>query len=713
MNIFAITSFITAIASLMLGVFIYLKNKTRVLNKAWFVMSAGVAVWSCFYGIMISTSNAKVALVSARMLNYGAMFIPSSFLHFLFSLIGQDRQRRKLIFSFHRVMGLLLATTLVFPNYLVSGVSPKFGYSYYTVAGPIFLLYFIIWGSLIGYAFILLLLETNKNTGNKRNQLLYTLFASLIGFPCGATTFLSVYMSNIYPWGTSLISFYVLIISYAIVKHHLMDIRLALTKAGIFFAVYALTLGFPFWIFYATQNAYLSLAFAMALAFAGPIVHRRLQFKAEEALLAKQKHYQRFLLQAARGMAREHNLQHLLNLIVHVIKRGVRPQFASAFLFDEEHKRYELKALRDHQHMPDKFALPQEHKLIEAIKQNKKPLGLEDIAGIFSEYSGSPIHLVVPSFSDNKLLGFLALGEKEDHTVYTQDDTNVFSILAQQAAMAIDNCLYMEAAKRNQQRLFEAEKLASVGGMAAGMSHQFKNRLNAFVAASGDVMLCSQYIKEKYAQLIENDTALKENVEFMDKSVELIGKEVKRCNALVQGIVDYARDKSALEVKEISFKEIVDAAVYLVKMKHRCIDTPLPFELITDIPADDKFCASKSHLNEIIFNLLDNAYEAIDDRIRYHSDGESSAYRPQVKVSLAKNDGKVLITVADNGVGIKEEDKASIFAPFFTTKSSAVSGMGLGMYIIKRIIVEQMLGKIWFESKLMQGVTFYVELPHH
>jgi len=436
-----------------------------------------------------------------------------------------------------------------------------------------------------------------------------------------------------------------------------------------------------------------------------------LQRKAEETLLAKQKHYQNFLLQAARGMAREHNLQHLLNLIVHVIKRGVRPQFASAFLFDEEHKRYDLKALRDHQHMPDKFALPQDHKLIEAVKQNKKPLGLENIAGIFPEYSGSPIHLIVPSFSDNKLLGFLALGEKEDHTVYTQDDMNVFSILAQQAAMAIDNCLYMEAAKRNQQRLFEAEKLASVGGMAAGMSHQFKNRLNAFVAASGDVMLCSQYIKENYAALVESDPALKENVEFMDKSVELIGKEVKRCNALVQGIVDYARDKSSLEIKELSFKEIVDAAVYLVKMKHRCIDTDLPFALVTDIPADDKFCASKSHLNEIVFNLLDNAYEAIDDRIKYHSDAESSVYQPQVKVSLAKTAGKVLITVVDNGVGIKEEDKASIFAPFFTTKSSAVSGMGLGMYIIKRIIGEQMLGKIWFESKLMQGVTFYVELP--
>ena len=506
---------------------------------------------------------------------------------------------------------------------------------------------------------------------------------------------------------------------YAIIKHHLMDIRLAITKVTIFFVVYALTLGLPFWLFYATQNAYLSLAFAMILAFAGPIVHRMLQGKAEAVLLAKQKQYQRFLSQAARGMAREHNLEHLLNLIVHVVKHGVQPQFVGVFLFNEERKRYELRAVRggsDYKSQITDYRLGNDDPLVELLRQNKKPLGHEEIndhkADIGNYKFNFPAHLIVPAFSDSRLLGFLVLGEKDDHTVYTEDDMNIFSILAQQAAMAIDNCLYMEAAKRNQQQLFEAEKLASVGGMAAGMSHQFKNRLNSFAQIGGGVASVSDFIKKEVPDLISSKPEFKENIEYLDECAKDIGNEVKRCNALVQGVIGYARERSSSQIAEFSFKEVVDSSIYLVKIKHQCIDRELPFTFLTEIEAEDKISTIKGHLNEILFNLLDNAYESIEEKVKYRLyEEQRAAYKPQVKVSLAKKGDIAMITVSDNGTGIKDEDKQKIFAPFFTTKASVVSGMGLGMYIIRRMVVEQMGGKIRFESTYLNGVTFFIELP--
>ncbi|MCM8774318.1 MAG: ATP-binding protein, partial [Candidatus Omnitrophica bacterium] len=135
-----------------------------------------------------------------------------------------------------------------------------------------------------------------------------------------------------------------------------------------------------------------------------------------------------------------------------------------------------------------------------------------------------------------------------------------------------------------------------------------------------------------------------------------------------------------------------------------------------DIRVDNLY-GIKVQITEVLYNLLDNAYEAIEAKYEGLKEEEKSNYKGKIKIIVNGQISSVIIEIRDNGIGIKGEDKLKIFAPFFTTKSSykplskIKSGTGIGMYVAKRLIEENHKGRIWFESEYNKGTTFYIELP--
>ena len=115
---------------------------------------------------------------------------------------------------------------------------------------------------------------------------------------------------------------------------------------------------------------------------------------------------------------------------------------------------------------------------------------------------------------------------------------------------------------------------------------------------------------------------------------------------------------------------------------------------------------------EVIYNLIDNAFEAIEEKNNISLKEKPIRNNGKIEVSLIKKNDISVIKISDNGAGIKEQNFGKIFVPFFTTKSSRKSGTGIGMYIVKRMIVENHKGKIWFESKHMTGTDIFIELPN-
>jgi len=188
---------------------------------------------------------------------------------------------------------------------------------------------------------------------------------------------------------------------------------------------------------------------------------------------------------------------------------------------------------------------------------------------------------------------------------------------------------------------------------------------------------------------------------------------VDRCVKLINWIIKYSKERvSETDFSLFPLKDCLDMALSLVEIKHRLVDKARPFDFVLELGLDDEICAIKGCMDEIMLNLMDNSYESIKEKRQSRlNEEERKDYRPFIKVRFREAEDSYRIEVADNGLGIKEEDKAKVFMPFFTTKESVVSGMGIGMYMINRLIREWHKGNIWFESQYGQGVTFFIELP--
>ena len=146
----------------------------------------------------------------------------------------------------------------------------------------------------------------------------------------------------------------------------------------------------------------------------------------------------------------------------------------------------------------------------------------------------------------------------------------------------------------------------------------------------------------------------------------------------------------------------------MLKVKHKLLSN---LNIVNDFDEKEKIYSIKAQLVEVIYNLVDNAYEAILEKNNLLSQQSRLKYTPEITISLTKKENSKLIKITDNGIGIKEENISKIFAPFYSTKSSYKSGTGIGMYIVKRIITENLKGKIWLNSNYSQETQIFIELP--
>ena len=112
----------------------------------------------------------------------------------------------------------------------------------------------------------------------------------------------------------------------------------------------------------------------------------------------------------------------------------------------------------------------------------------------------------------------------------------------------------------------------------------------------------------------------------------------------------------------------------------------------------------RSDLNQVFLNLLVNAAHAIEDVVGTSGD------KGRIVVRTRHDDNNVVISITDNGGGIPLDVRERIFDPFFTTKAVG-RGSGQGLGIARTIVVEGHNGRLWFESEIGQGTTFFIELP--
>ena len=229
-------------------------------------------------------------------------------------------------------------------------------------------------------------------------------------------------------------------------------------------------------------------------------------------------------------------------------------------------------------------------------------------------------------------------------------------------------------AQELEQQLIASGRLVSLGELTASMAHEFNNPLGIVLGFTQDLLGDMNPSEPNY------------------KILQIIDEEAKRCEKIVQDLLEFARPRSAdfirTDVNEVIKKTLDMVSSKLSKQKVEAI-----MQIVPDLPP---IHADPQQLQQVLANLCLNALDAMPD-------GGTLTVAAEMEVPEG-----LTITVVDNGFGIDAETVRKIFQPFFTAKKR--TGLGLGLPICERIIKAHG-GSIEVQSAPNEGATFRVHLP--
>jgi two-component system NtrC family sensor kinase len=266
--------------------------------------------------------------------------------------------------------------------------------------------------------------------------------------------------------------------------------------------------------------------------------------------------------------------------------------------------------------------------------------------------------------------------------------------------------------KATQASLIQAEKMASLGQLTAGIAHEIKNPLN-FVNNFADLSVeLLDELKETTGPAIaalgdDKRTEIDETIGMLTGNLEKIAEHGRRADGIVKSMLEHSRGSSS-ERRSVDLNGLIDEALNLayhggraqdqsfnVTLERDFADAIAPIELV---PQD---------ITRVCLNLFGNGFYAATKRQR---EGNDPAFKPTLTVSTRDLGDAVEVQIRDNGVGIPAEIKDKLFQPFFTTKPTG-EGTGLGLSISYDIVTQEHGGTITVDSQIGEFTGFTVRLP--
>ena len=230
--------------------------------------------------------------------------------------------------------------------------------------------------------------------------------------------------------------------------------------------------------------------------------------------------------------------------------------------------------------------------------------------------------------------------------------------------------------KQAQEEVMKSERLAMVGQLAAGIAHEINNPL-------GGILLFSRLLLQK----APSEGLMRDNLERIEK-------DAKRCQNIVQGLLDFARQREP-KIETLELNDVLEKTINLFENQPLFHNIEIVKQYQADLPT---IFADPAQIQQVFINIIMNAAEAMDGK------GVLT-----IATKSGDRDNYVEISFSDTGRGIPADELSRVFEPFFTTKGVG-RGTGLGLSISYGII-QKHGGTIKVSSRLGQGSTFLIILP--
>lgn len=702
MNLFALASLSLGVASSLLAAIIFIGAKKR-LHVIWGFMNVAIAIFGFGTYMVGVANNYDKAFFSWQLTFCGIPYIAVFFYHIVHEFCNL---KNKLFLWLAHLHGALFALTSISTTWVVNDLNFKFGQFYYYEAGIVFNSFFFFWILMVIKGFIHLYQHNIHSRGFKRTQGQYFFYGMLVGFASGSTTAIPSYGIDIYPGWHFFVCIYAAIQTYALFRYQVLDIKVAITRFGVFVVVYSLVLGIPFglvifgkaWLIgiFAENWFWIPMLILLVLATAGPFIYLFIQRKAEDALLQEEKRIQDLLSRVSVGMRTIRDLSKLSELIVDILMKHLRLDNAAIYLYNTETAKYVAKVSDPERVNNTKFG--KDAPLVRHLEETKYPVVYEEVKLLSdSEQDGNKVlreiagemadlqaGVVVPAMSDNFLLGFIVLGERKDKRLYSVDLINVLSVLGNQAALAIENCHYIQ----RMQAEGLAERMISLDHMASSMAHEIDNPMHIIRTSLSFV---------KSALLRDPRVAMPDEIkQDFDESLARSLNASERVSSMIKAILDYSRMGTG-KLESIRVSDALEGFLQLIQPQIREERVQFAKEIENDLPP---VLGDRVQMEEVFMNFVRNSLHAV-------------RRKEEKKITLKifrKNETIIRIECSDNGYGIPGEIINDIFLSSMTTKGST-EGTGLGLFRVRKI-VDIFRGKVWAESEGKgKGATFIVELP--
>lgn len=382
--------------------------------------------------------------------------------------------------------------------------------------------------------------------------------------------------------------------------------------------------------------------------------------------------YTERIQRVARAIQSLFDLDQLLTTLMDTIFEVFRPEHGVLLMHDKEGQ------LVPHIRRPDTGDWKVSTTVLDHAIEHRSSLLVSDMT-VDDRFSGAESIMAQsilsaicsPLVSKDKVLGALYIDTSSHRLTYKREDLALLNIIAANAAIAIENAILV-------QEKVEAERLAAIGVAVAGISHYAKNILAGIMGASGLIEMGLQT----------------DNLAMVRETWPILQRSNKKITGLVQDMLSYSKRREPnwesgnlnTLLEEIAEQQGARAAELGVELR---------LDLRPGLP-DSQFDHQSIH--DTLLNIAGNAIEAC----------EGIADARVILQSERAGDNELRVSIIDNGPGIPDDIAKKIFEPFFSTKGSKGTGLGLA---VARKAVQEHGGKLLLESRVGEGTTFHCHLP--